>query len=78
MDDAIPASVKAKMRKEIDLFEKQWDLIHPHLPDSMNAPRLKMLIIRLVEAYGFENKAIEIATVLLAMAADMEGNKNVH
>ena len=68
--------IEAKIEAEINLFENHFEDIMPTLPSTINTPRMKMLIIRLLEVYDFSaEQMLDISMTLVELSAMKEGKK---
>lgn len=60
--------IEAKIEAEINLFENQFEDIMPTLPKTINTPRMKMLIIRLLEVYDFNvDQILDVSMTLIEL-----------
>jgi hypothetical protein len=60
--------IEAKIEAEINLFENQFEDILPTLPKTINTPRMKMLIIRLLEVYDFNvDQILDVSMTLIEL-----------
>lgn len=65
--------IQEKIEAEINLFENQFEDIMPTLPKTINTPRMKMLIIRLLEVYDFSaEQMLDISMTLVELSAMKE------
>lgn len=68
--------IQEKIEAEINLFENQFEDIMPTLPKTINTPRMKMLIIRLLEVYDFSaEQMLDISMTLVELSAMKEEGK---
>lgn len=68
--------IQQKIDAEINLFENQFEDIMPALPSTINTPRMKMLIIRLLEVYDFSaEQMLDISMTLVELSAMKEEKK---
>jgi len=69
--------IQEKIEAEINLFENHFEDIIPALPKTITAPRMKMLIIRLLEVYDFSaEQMLDISMMLVELSAMKEGKKH--
>ena len=60
--------IQEKIEAEINLFENHFEDIMPTLPSTINTPRMKMLIIRLLEVYDFNvDQILDVSMTLIEL-----------